>query len=140
MTLAYDIDVLARTVWAEARGEQLAGQAAVAWVVKNRSRDAKRRWPRTIAEVCKQRLQFSCWNPGDPNLQKLLTVTLDVESFARAHGIVTLVLANEIRDYSKGANHYHTTKAPHGAQHWPPTWAVAMEKTAQIGAHEFLRA
>lgn len=31
-----DIDVLARTIWGEARGEGLAGQIAVGWCIRNR--------------------------------------------------------------------------------------------------------
>lgn len=31
-----DIDVLARTIWGEARGEGLGGQIAVGWCIRNR--------------------------------------------------------------------------------------------------------
>ena len=33
-------DVLARTLWGEARGEGLAGMVAVAWTIRNRVDDA----------------------------------------------------------------------------------------------------
>ena len=31
-----DRDILARTLWGEARGEELIGQIAVAWTIRNR--------------------------------------------------------------------------------------------------------
>ena len=36
-----DRDVLARTLYGEARGEGLAGQIAVAWTIRNRVKDGK---------------------------------------------------------------------------------------------------
>jgi spore germination cell wall hydrolase CwlJ-like protein len=36
-----DRDILACTLWGEARGELLAGQIAVAWTIRNRVNDGK---------------------------------------------------------------------------------------------------
>ena len=36
-----DHDILARTLWGEARGETLAGQIAVVWTIRNRVNDGK---------------------------------------------------------------------------------------------------
>lgn len=36
-----DRDILARTLWGEARGESLAGQIAVAWTIRNRVNEGK---------------------------------------------------------------------------------------------------
>lgn len=46
-----DRDVLARTLWGEARGEGLAGQIAVAWTIRNRVNDGKTKscWGRAMA-------------------------------------------------------------------------------------------
>ncbi|RYH09193.1 cell wall hydrolase [Tropicimonas sp. IMCC6043] len=60
-----EILTLARTLYGEARGEPREGQEAVANVILNRVRSA--RYPNTIAKVCLQRWQFSCWNESDPN-------------------------------------------------------------------------
>jgi hypothetical protein len=38
-----DRDILACTLWGEARGESLAGQIAVAWTIRNRVNDGKDR-------------------------------------------------------------------------------------------------
>ena len=53
-----DIDVLARTIYGEARGESISGMEAVASVVLNRVAFSKRRrrywWGNTITEVCRK--------------------------------------------------------------------------------------
>lgn len=36
-----DREILARTLWGEARGESLSGQIAVAWTIRNRVNDGK---------------------------------------------------------------------------------------------------
>lgn len=36
-----DRDILARTLWGEARGDGLAGQIAVAWIIRNGVFDGK---------------------------------------------------------------------------------------------------
>ena len=36
-----DRDILARTLWGEARGESLVGRIAVAWTIRNRVNDGK---------------------------------------------------------------------------------------------------
>jgi N-acetylmuramoyl-L-alanine amidase len=64
-----DRDVLARTLWGEARGEGLAGMVAVAWSIRNRVEDGKDKswWGEGYTGVCQKPYQFSCWNKNDPN-------------------------------------------------------------------------
>ena len=67
-----DVDVLARTIWGEARGEGFAGQVAVGWAIRNRveadlGNDGKPDWwGEGYVGVCKAPWQFSCWNKNDP--------------------------------------------------------------------------
>ena len=61
-----DLNLLARCVYAEARGEPYAGQVAVAAVVLNRVRSAK--FPNTIAGVIYQPLAFTAVADGQINL------------------------------------------------------------------------
>lgn len=56
------VDLLARLIHAEARGESFTGQVAVAAVVMNRVRDP--RWPNTVREVIHQRGQFAPLSRG----------------------------------------------------------------------------
>jgi N-acetylmuramoyl-L-alanine amidase len=60
---------LALTCYAEAANQSVAGRAAVCWVIRNRSSA----WKQSIADVCMNPAQFSCWNPGpDANHQRLM--------------------------------------------------------------------
>lgn len=61
-----DLNLLARCVYAEARGEPYTGQVAVAAVVMNRVRSAK--FPNTIAGVIYQPLAFTAVADGQINL------------------------------------------------------------------------
>lgn len=52
--------IVADTLFAECRGESVAGQRAVASVIWNRSQKSGK----TPESVCLARRQFSCWNGG----------------------------------------------------------------------------
>jgi spore germination cell wall hydrolase CwlJ-like protein len=53
-------DVLAKTIYAEARGESYEGKIAVASVIYNRAKGNVEK----MDDVCLARKQFSCWNDG----------------------------------------------------------------------------
>lgn len=131
-----DIDIAARTVWGEARGEGWGGMVAVAWVLKNRS---QRRWGRgnTLAQVCQQEWQFSCWNPGDPNRAKLFRADESDGTFLQALGVVLAVVLGHEPDPTGGADHYLTKAAYRNAP--PEHWCRQYEQTAEIGNHLFFR-
>lgn len=59
--LANDVNCLAVTIYHESRGEPLAGQYAVAYVVLNRTEDEN--FPHTICEVVRQKGQFGGYKP-----------------------------------------------------------------------------
>ena len=61
-----DLNLLARCVYAEARGEPYTGQVAVAAVVMNRVRSSK--FPNTIAGVIYQPLAFTAVADGQINM------------------------------------------------------------------------
>ncbi|GAB7125599.1 hypothetical protein JCM19000A_01060 [Silvimonas sp. JCM 19000] len=129
-------DVLARTVWGEARGGNgaEAGMTAVAHVVLNRVA-AKSWWGRTIVEVCRKPWQFSCWNLNDPNLPKMRAVTSSDAQFALALQIAGRAVAGTLgNDITHGATHYYAT-----SMHTPPQWAVGRQPCAQVGAHLFFK-
>ena len=76
--LALEIDILARTIWGEARGEGSIGMQAVAATILNRVRIAEEKgsywWGRSIVDICQKPQQFSAWNKDDPNCQKLRSI------------------------------------------------------------------
>lgn len=129
--IADDLDVLARTIFGEARGEHFEGQVAVAWVIKNRAARGHR-FGTGIRGVCLAPKQFSCWNEDDPNREVIRAATFEDPAFLRAHGIAALVLRGDLEDPTHGADHYHTTTI------WPK-WAESMAVRAVIGNHKFLK-
>lgn len=130
----YAVDVLARTIWGESRGQSLAGMEAVANVVLNRVKIAQARgrfwWGHTIIEVCRKPFQFSCWNGNDPNLPKLLAVTERNIHFVTALRIARRAVMGTLVDNTKGATHYH-------AHYVSPRWARGQTPSVIIGDHIF---
>lgn len=133
-----EIDVLARTLYGEARSETRQGIEAVAHVILNRvthaqKMDKKFWWGNDIVSVCQMPYQFSCWNPGDPNRPKLMAVTADNKKFATCLRIARRAVYGQLGvDITCGANHYHTTAVC-------PKWSVGKTPIAQFGAHVFFK-
>lgn len=129
-----DIDVLARTLYGEARGEDVKGMQAVAWVVVNRVRKGPPRFQGTVGGVVKAPHQFSCWNQSDPNAKLCASISEKDPLFALALYAAAGVLSGEVRDPTGGADHYHAD--------WMrpfPGWTRSMTKTAVIGNHIFYK-
>lgn len=126
------IEIMARTVWGEARGEPARGKIAVGWVIRNRAARPGW-WGHDIITVCMAPRQFSCWNTDDPNARKGAAVTLDKPSFLRCYAYAAGVLAGLHYDWSNGATHYYATSIS------APGWALGMSETARIGRHIFLK-
>lgn len=134
---ALALDVLARTIWGEARGEGAEGMQAVACVVLNREAVARARggywWGGDVIRICQKPYQFSCWNRADPNFQKLMSVTPERDLyFATALRIAHRALAGVLPDNTGGATHYH-------AYGILPRWAEEAEPVTTIGHHVFYR-
>lgn len=129
-------DVLARTIWGEARAESQAGMEAVASVVLNRVAVAQRRggywWGGDIISVCQKPYQFSCWNRSDPNYPKLIAVRADNIHFATCLRIARRAIAGALADRTGGATHYH-------ADYVAPYWAAGQKPTIIIGRHLFYK-
>ena len=128
------VDILARTIYGEARGESVRGQEAVAAVVINRVRRAAERggywWGGTVVDICTKPFQFSCWNPNDPNRAKIEAVAADDPAFACGLRIAKRAVRGALSDPTGGATHYHTAAIA-------PSWAAGHEPSARIGNHVF---
>lgn len=131
--LADPADVLARTIWGEARSEDRAGMAAVAAVAQNRAAHP-RWWGHDVLSVCLAPWQFSCWNEGDPNRDKLLAVTGADPQFLMAVEIADEVMQGKLHDPTNGADSYYADTMEE-----PPSWAAGKEPCAVIGHHRFYR-
>lgn len=125
------IDTLARTIWAEARGEGERGMSAVANVVMNRCA-APKWWGHDVRSVCLYPFQFSCWNDGDPNFPKLRSVTSADKDFMTALRIAADAVQGKLPDITKGATSYKTKTLP-----WPHSWGPERLPLITIGNHEF---
>jgi spore germination cell wall hydrolase CwlJ-like protein len=134
-----DVDVLARTIYGEARGESMQGKRAVGNVVVNRARNPGW-WSRgvdgepddSVAAVCLKPWQFSAWNHGDPNRLKVEDVTLDNELFRDCYYAALAVLQDRAGDPTDGATSYHATSMDP-----PPDWAQGRAPLCRIGGHAF---
>lgn len=131
-----DVDVLARTIFGEARGEQDAyrGMAAVALVVLNRAKRGPPRFPATITGVCRAKFQFTCWSANDPNSKVCAAASEADPVFALALHVASGVLTGRIEDFTHSADHYHTV----GMLKYPD-WASKMPEVSRVGNHIFYR-
>lgn len=125
------VDLMARTMWGEGRNQGERGMQAIGNVIKNRA-DKGGWFGESIVDVITKDLQFSTWNAGDPNREKMLAVTKDNPEFAAALAIAADILSGDLADITNGADHYHAGSIT-------PYWVVAMNKTAVIGDHIFYR-
>lgn len=150
-TTERDLDLSARTVWGEARGELPPGRVAVAAVIVTRARLAreylarnpgKKRHPLfgdgTLAGAAQANpearyKQFSCWNLDDPNRAKMLAISTDDPLYreCRAAVLTALKLAGTDDAPAKGATHYYDPRVV------TPSWAKGARQVAEIGHHLF---
>lgn len=126
-------DAVIRTVYGEARGEGSEGQAAVAWVIRNRaSRPAW--WGSTLYGVCHRPYQFSCWNASDPNAALLANLAENDPDYLRIGVVVDLVLSGATPDPTGEATHYKVTGTK-------ASWdtSAALKTEIIIGRHSFCK-
>lgn len=131
-TASDELDIFARTLWGEARGESDAAIQAVANVIINRVNDDKGRFPTTIAGVCQQPNQFSVWNTGGTanelaNHNAMLAVTTSNTVFLKCLSIAQNAMNGSLVDNTGGAEWYHDTSISK-----PASWSN-LTRTVQIG-------
>lgn len=129
-----DIDIMARTIYGEARGEKSdRALLAIGHVIMNRV--GHKNWSNSPKTVVLEKAQFSCWNKNDPNCHFLQNATLDDVDFRRAYraAIVTL---NRTIDPTNGATHYHSVHLKKR-----PLWAKnnKVKPVGRFGNHLFYK-
>jgi N-acetylmuramoyl-L-alanine amidase len=130
---AKTLDVMARTIFGEARSEPWEGKLAVGWVIQNRATQGGW-WGSTVPAVCRKARQFSCWNPTDPNRLRCERVGLrDDTMFRQCVAAAACVLSGLCPDQTGGATHYYATSID------PPAWARGKTPTVTIGNHVFFK-
>lgn len=136
-----DVDILARTLYGEARGEGLHGMIAVGWAIRNRvdtdlNHDGKPDWwGEGYSGVCHAPYQFSCWNKNDPNYPYLSgQKPIPAKAFTLAIQAAQSVINGRIPDPTGGATHYYAVSMKK-----PPDWTAHATFTVQIGQHRFYK-
>lgn len=128
-------EVLSLTIWGESRGQSHDGRVAVGSVVMNRVR-WPRWWGRTVHGVCLAPWQFSCWNVGDVNRQKIEALVAagftGNQAYPDCLDIARGLVAGLVEDPTRRADHY-CTRAAH------PKWAEGQTPVAEIDDHVFYR-
>ena len=132
-----EIDILARTIYGEARGEYdlleggISALIGVGNVVMNRLK-ARSWYGKSIQEVCQKPFQFSCWNVGDPNRKILMQEEITDPVFTVCHQVATKVALEEWPDLTKGSDHYHAFSIL-------PPWARGQRPKVRLARHIFYR-
>ena len=129
-----ELEIFAKTLFGEARGEKLSGIEAVANVVLNRVKHAQKIgkywWGNTIEEVCLKPFQFSCWNKNDPNHDLLINDLKENKIYQVCERVAKRAIAGFLPDNTKGATHYH-------AKNINPMWSRCAVPSAEVGHHLF---
>jgi spore germination cell wall hydrolase CwlJ-like protein len=136
-----DEDILARTLYGEARGEGIDGIEAVACVIMNRFK--ARKWftgyviengqkVPSVAQTCLKKWQFSCWNKNDPNAEKIKKVTEQDAVFAQCLAVARRAIKGELKDWTGGAVYYHTKQIK-------PVWAQGKYPCYALKNHLFYK-
>lgn len=121
--------IISYTIYAEARGESFKGKKAVAAVIATRAEILKK----SMAEVCMQPRQFSCWNEISAvpeNYHKGLKLQpADIKSRSDCYGLAWLMIAGVVK-WDHLTHFYNPSKAS-------PTWKRNLEGVKMIGNHVF---
>lgn len=114
-----DVQLLARLIYGEARGESYVGQVAVGAVVMNRIRSSS--FPNTMSGVIYQRYAFTAVDDGQINLTPNATAKKAAQDAMNGW------------DPSYGALYYYNPKTA------TSSWIFSRQTTVTIGNHVFAR-
>lgn len=135
-----EIDILARTIYGEARGEYarrdggIASLIAVGNVVMNRLK-AKTWYGLTLKEICQKPFQFSCWNRQDPNRSLIMSPQIEQEPiFKICREVAQQVGMNHWPDLTQGSDHYYAISLTK-----PPAWSHKEQPRLKLGQHIFFK-
>lgn len=123
--------VLAQTLYGEARDQSSAALQGVASVVLNRARKSGK----TISATCLAPNQFQCWNPGTRDYVATINAPhVNDSAYKKCLAIATAVINGNLSDNTGGATFYFSppvTAAPRG-------WGNVV-KTTNIDQLQFFR-
>jgi N-acetylmuramoyl-L-alanine amidase len=141
------LDLVALTIWGEARGLDLAGRIAVGLVIAHRAAHPKFVYGEGWSAVCLKPWAFSCWRVegGKSNYDAVHALAERIQKheapkaadpWCECLWIAEGVMDGVFVDTVKGATHY-VTRALYEQQ--PPVWARGVPIVAEVGGHIFFR-
>lgn len=146
MTIANlsNFEILWLTIIGEARGEPIESQVGVGNVVNNRYK-IKHRGKLSIAAVCLDPLQFSCWNPNDPNRKILDDLSgqlgdgLGIRDphFRQCRYVANGIMSGDIKDNTAGSLYYLEESLFYSSGR--PAWSNNIAVQFKLGHHMFFR-
>lgn len=143
--------VLAITLYGEARSEPVEGRIAIASVIRNRvnadlGNDQKPDWwGEGYKGVCLAPWQFSCWTPkgGEQNYADVMAAVHTAVNGAPIGPVLREcawlalgIIGGDLRDRVNGATHYLTADL---FRINPPKWAKGKTPLVRVGAHLFFK-
>lgn len=142
MLTELDLQIASRTLAQECRGEPPDGQAAVAWVIRNRLKAGQ--WGKTLASVCLwnrhvkgggQVFQFSGWREEDPNFAYAVDLPdADPVLLGMRALILKVMAADGSADPTGGAMSYFAA-----SMNPPPPWSIGATSCGKFGHQLFWR-
>lgn len=138
--------IVAITIWGEARGQTTMLREAIGGVIQNRVRAQRPEWGVTPQGVCLAPAQFSCWTAagGDQNYSEVIGAVINALDQKSMPGpilqeclrLAWQITGNQLADISGGAVYYYAPKAmrPVGRI---PSWAEGKIPTVIIDGTAF---
>jgi len=132
-----DLEILARTIEAEASGEEYTGKIAVGAVIANRASSGSYGSSGGIKGVILKKAQFSPWNSftggakGEQG-KDMMALKASDDSYRAANAILT----GGYTDPTNGSTHYVNESAAQG-QEWISIMKSSKKGTIMIGNHLF---
>lgn len=151
-----DVQALVCTLYGEAANEPIQGIVACGCVIRNRvladlGHDGRPDWwGESFRDVCLKSWQFSCWWEKNSNTDRVYALAEallakqpygDQSLIAELQWIAEGLIGDQLRDITRGADHYVTTSLYRMAA---PKWALYADGRKRapivtIGAHSFFR-
>ena len=120
---------LAKTIYGEARGENVETMLVVGWVIRNRLHS--KYYDNTYKDVVLQPKQFSCWNKDDPNY-KVIKGKIKGRLWEVCIGVAIVVMQSvEKHNPVVGVYHYYDKSIDSN----PPYWAESGEYMSVYGVN-----
>ncbi len=126
------MEIAARTVFAEARGQSKEEQEGIAWSIVNRWRAQKWFSAHSLAGTCFKPMQYSSWNTTNPNRMAAIEADTNDPILGNCRSVVLNAVLGRTQDPTGGATHYYSTILPEA-----PEWATLDRFTKQIGKTKF---